>query len=337
MNRARAFSQLIIRSLTRTSFTNVERLPKQSALLVVANHASTIDPLLLFSVIQRDDVTFVGPGDFQLQFPANIAVKLPNIIRVRRTNQLEMASIKRMMDVLKQGHCLALFPEGGTWEKPITDAKAGATYLSMMTTAPILPIGLGGTYQSWSQVVRLQRPHLSVNVGELIPAVSQPEKRAQRDQVQIDATMLMMQRIYDLLPPADQARYDTLAHTVYGLQVETLRGKTPELLPLPDGEVLGEILQKPNLMAPFIQVAKLTLSSLLTRSYQSPTMVAQAARSLLESLHGDFAGYMEYRLGETKSQRLYASLETLIEMIGRGEFTALVLRPTMRKDTPLSR
>jgi 1-acyl-sn-glycerol-3-phosphate acyltransferase len=338
VNWARYLSQAIIRSLTRTTFTNVDRIPMQGSLIVVANHASTIDPLLLFTAIRREDTVFVGPADFRLQFPANLAVNLPNIIRVKRSNQIELTSMKRMLEVLKQGHCLALFPEGGTWEKPLLEAKTGATYLSMMTGAPIVPIGLGGTYRSWQKAMRLQRPHLTVNVGDVLPAVSQPQNRTQRDQAQIDATTHMMQRIYALLPPADQRRYDDLAQTNYDLQIEALytdasgafRGQ------LPDGEVLGEILQKPNLMEPLIHRDEHTLSSLLTPRYHAPSAVAHAARSLLEVLHGDFAGYMEYRLGEARSKRLYASLEELIKLVESGQFTQLMLRPIMRKDQTLS-
>ena len=330
MNLARRFSQAIIRVLTRTSFSGLEQIPTEGALLVVANHASTIDPLLLFAAIQRDDVTFVGPGDFRLQFPANLAVNLPNIIRVKRSNQLEMTALKRMMAVLKQGHCLALFPEGGTWEKPLADAKSGAAYLSMVTGAPITPIGLGGTYQAWLPVGKLQRPHLSVKVGSLLPAVSQPEKKAQREQVQLDATTQMMHRIYDLLPPFDQARYDDLAHTSYGLQIamQVPGVSMPSVTSLLDGLVLGEILQKPNLLEPLIKIAKLPLAPLLTDRYHKPAVVVNAARALLESLRGDFAGYMEYRLGEVKSQRLYTSLESLIQWMEHQEHAVnVLLRP----------
>jgi 1-acyl-sn-glycerol-3-phosphate acyltransferase len=333
VNWVRLISQAVIRSLTRTSFANLDRIPTQGALIVVANHASTIDPLLLFMSIQRDDVTFVGPGDFRLQFPANLAVNLPNIIRVKRSNQLEMASLKRMLEVLKQGHCLALFPEGGTWEKPLSEAKSGAAYLSMMTNAPIIPIGLGGTYQTWRDIARFQRPRLSVKVGDLLPAVPQPEKRAQREQLQLDATAQMMQSIYHLLPQSDQSRYDDLAHASYALHIAIRLPEvaTPSVSDLPDGDVLGEILQKPNLMEPLIKIAKLPLTSLLTDRYHKSAEIVQSAQSLLDTLHGEFAGYMEYRLGETKSQRLYASLESLIKSL-KHQTCDVALRPITRDD-----
>src|SRR5258708_23067551 len=103
-----------------------------------------VTPALLV-IIPPPAREFVAPGDFKLLFPADLIIKWYGLIPVKRSLQLERSSLKLMTDILKSGKMLGLFPQGGTWEKAITDAKSGAAYLSMTTRAPILPIGIGGS------------------------------------------------------------------------------------------------------------------------------------------------------------------------------------------------
>src|SRR5215510_3867885 len=137
----RGGARILLRTLTRTTVTGRENIPASGPLLILGNHRSTIDPILLLANFPPG-VAFVGPGDFKLLFPADLIIRWYGLIQVKRSLQLERASLKQMTDILKSGKMLGLFPEGGTWEKPIWEAKPGAAYLSMTTGAPILPIAL---------------------------------------------------------------------------------------------------------------------------------------------------------------------------------------------------
>src|SRR5258706_347972 len=163
----RDLSRMFLRGFTRLTINGYENIPDEGPLLILANHVSTIDPMLLLARLPAT-TEFVGPGDFKLLFPANLIIRMYGLIPVRRSLQLEMKSLKQMQGILKSGKMLGLFPQGGTWEKPIGDAKPGAAYLSMTTGAPILPVAIGGAYRVWDKVAQLQRPELVVNIGEVM-------------------------------------------------------------------------------------------------------------------------------------------------------------------------
>jgi 1-acyl-sn-glycerol-3-phosphate acyltransferase len=331
----RAISGIFLNAFTRTTITGYENIPASGPLLILANHVSTIDPMLLLARLPAT-TEFVGPGDFKLLFPANLIIKMYGLIPVKRSLQLELRSLKQMQDILKSGKMLGLFPQGGTWEKPITDAKPGAAYLSMTTGAPILPVGIGGAYGAWEKVARLQRPRLIVNIGKVMPPVQPPADKSKRAEVLESATQDIMQHIYDLLPPADQRWHDDLARTTYTLTVEVWRKTKRETPDLPGSAVLGEILLKPNLISPLVRNAKLPLGPMLKHGVHfPPDLVRLAATSLQSALHADFAGYMEYRLGEEKSKQLFAALDALIALTAQPEVSQIALTPHSHLDHQL--
>lgn len=323
----RGASKALLRILTRTTVTGLDHVPPSGPLLIVANHCSTIDPMLLLANLPPG-VIFVGPGDFKLLFPADLIIRWYGLVQVKRSLQLERSSLKLMTDILKSGQMLGLFPEGGTWEKPIWDAKPGAVYLSMTTGTPILPIGVGGTYRAWDRVARLERPSLTINIGPVMPPV-QAGDRSNRTELLAAATRAIMQKIFDLLPTADRSRYDELERTSYSLQVKVWRGESQAIISdLAGGEVLAELLVKPNLISPLVHNAGLPLDPLTRGGVRfSPASVRQAAARLEQALNSDFSGYMDYRLGASKSALLGSTLESLVKLADEPGITAISLLP----------
>ncbi len=82
---------------------------------------------------------------------------------------------------------------------------------TMTTGTPILPVAIGGAYRAWDKVVRFRRPRLTVNIGQVMPPVQPPVEKSRRGAALDAATQAIMQRIYELLPAEDRARYDDLA------------------------------------------------------------------------------------------------------------------------------
>jgi 1-acyl-sn-glycerol-3-phosphate acyltransferase len=172
---------LVVRLLTRTQIIGREYLQTEGPLIFAANHTSTFDALLLITLLPSD-TTFIGPGDFKLLWPANLVIKYAGLILMKR-GSVDREGLKRMIDALKSGGRLAMFPDGGTWEKAIHDTKSGANYLSHATGARIVPMGFGGMYQIWARMLRLRFPRVTVRIGAPLPptTVSEDRKRRQDD------------------------------------------------------------------------------------------------------------------------------------------------------------
>jgi 1-acyl-sn-glycerol-3-phosphate acyltransferase len=295
--------------LTRTKYEGLSKIPKEGPLLIVSNHASTYDAILMRMNMPRN-AYFVGPGDFKLALGGTWVLRNSGVIFTKR-GSVDRQSLKQMESVLKSGGILGIFPEGGTWEKRIEDVKAGAAYLSYTTGAPILPVAFGGTYQVWYDVFRLKFPKILMRVGDIIPPVELSGNRKTRQVELQQASIDLMWKIYDMLPPEDQQRYDEMELQRFTGVVEVEAGDT-----YTDYNELAELLLKPNLLAPLKMNSEEhngPFTSKLNKFVSGRELMA-SAQTFQNLLEGDFKGYLEYRLGDAKSQAVYRQLESLRDL-----------------------
>lgn len=310
----RWFALIVGKLLTRTTVSGLEHIPTEGPVLFAANHLSTYDPVLLITYLPKH-VQMVGPGDFRLLWPANWIVENLGLILTDR-GAVDRKSLKQMEDVLKEGGLLALFPEGGTWEKALEDVKSGAAYLSVMTHARIVPIALGGTYQVWKKMAQLKRPRISVVFGEPLPPVQLSGDRKTRQQELQDASLDLMKHIYRMLPEADQRFYDEIPRQRFWADLSFM----PQVnLPsaVPELSTLTELVSKPNLFSPLYRNAGLPLKPFVQRvgRYTQADEFEQAIRALQAAFQTTFKGYLEYRLGDEKAAKLYTELEALLPIV----------------------
>lgn len=307
------------RLLTQTTIIGKEHLAASGPVIYAANHASTYDAMLLITHLPPD-AELVGPGDFRLLWPASFLVRWAGVIPVNR-GKLDRTSLRTMSKVLNSGGQLGLFPEGGTWEKRLDDVKPGAAYLSLSTHAPIVPVALGGTYNVWSRIFRLERPRITFVICPPRPPVESPDSK-QRDADLWAASMDLMREIYAHLPEADQARYDLAARQTFSGCFEI---NPPASGDLPGGTfaVLAELVSKPNLFSPLHRNAKLPLRPFLDRDHFHPASeVLKAAEALKGAFCGDFQDYLPYRLGNEKAQQILTELDALITLARQVEWDA---------------
>jgi 1-acyl-sn-glycerol-3-phosphate acyltransferase len=80
-------------------------------------------------------------------------------------------ALQRAEEVLRQGQCLVLFPEGTRRQgRAIEDLMEGAAFLSARTGAPIVPIGIGGSDLSMPKGSTIPKPYrIDVVIGPALP------------------------------------------------------------------------------------------------------------------------------------------------------------------------
>jgi 1-acyl-sn-glycerol-3-phosphate acyltransferase len=319
---------LVVRTLTRTSISGREHLNTAGPVIFAPNHTSTFDALLLI-VLMPPDTILIGPGDFPLLWPANWVVKWAGLILMKR-GSVDREGLKRMLEPLKDGGRLAMFPDGGTWEKPITDVKSGANYLSHAAGARIVPMGFGGTYQIWSRIARLQFPRVTVRIGVPLPPTTVSADRKRRQDDLQAAAVDLMHRIYDLLPPDTQAYYDRQARLAFSGALCF----TPDTHAGPDVPLnaLAELVSKPNLFSPLYRNVHLPIRPFVRAGcYVSPQQMQRAADALHAAFStGEFAGYLDYRLGEHKAAEIRTALAAIsAAMNGLGAGVTVAFVPTV--------
>lgn len=325
----RLLGRIIEILLTRTTVTGFENIPAEGALIFAGNHASTYDPVLVMNHLPIT-TRLVGPGDFKLLFPANVIVERLGVIRIQR-GAADRDSLKEMTAVLKAGQRLALFPEGGTWEKRLDDVKPGAAYLALTTGAQIIPVAIGGTYQVWWKIFTFQRPYLTLYFAPPLPPI-ESQDRKQRNEALQQASLKLMEIIYHHLPPVEQARYDLHTRQQFSAMLEI----APDVLeenPPTDFPVLAEVFSKPNLRSPLYHNLRLPIRPFMNhKRFYAPQQFMDAADALHHALNQTVPGYLNYRLGDRKAAAAFGELEAISKIAQEAAKKDAAMRFSPRVD-----
>jgi 1-acyl-sn-glycerol-3-phosphate acyltransferase len=128
----------------RFKITGIEKLPEKGGVIVVSNHASHLDPLVIGSAIRKRQATFIAKrGLFKIPL-IGAFVKTFSFPVDRDAPQ--PSTIKEAVRRLKNGELIVMFPEGGrSRDGRLLDAKRGAGMIAAMSKAVIVPAFIDGT------------------------------------------------------------------------------------------------------------------------------------------------------------------------------------------------
>ncbi|WP_428609830.1 lysophospholipid acyltransferase family protein [Sedimenticola sp.] len=120
------------------------RLPRSGPAIVVANHVSGLDPLLLLASSRRPLRFIIAREEYE-RFGLNWLFRAIGCIPVDRQKRPEQA-LREALRCLRKGEVVALFPHGKIHldSDPPRRIKAGAIRLSQITGAPVLPHRISG-------------------------------------------------------------------------------------------------------------------------------------------------------------------------------------------------
>ncbi len=119
-------------------------LPEQGSAIVVANHISGLDPLLLIAASNRPLRFLIAREEYQ-RFGMQWLFRAAGCIPVDRDGRPEK-SLRQALKALQQGEVIAIFPHGRIHldsDQP-RKLKAGYARLAKWSQAPILPVRIEG-------------------------------------------------------------------------------------------------------------------------------------------------------------------------------------------------
>jgi hypothetical protein len=171
---------LLIHTIYRVRVTGMENIPEEGPVIVVSNHVSFVDPLILGGMIRRP-VNFVMYHRIYniplLKFVFKTGKAIPIAGRSENPEILE-AAYRRMHDVLAAGDVLGIFPEGRiTDDGEIGEFKPGVEKLvaeQPVTVVPIALCNLWGSLFSRRDPLHKRRPYklwaqIEMRVGRPVP------------------------------------------------------------------------------------------------------------------------------------------------------------------------
>lgn len=141
---------VLTHTMYRVKHKNLHHLPKKSGALIVCNHVSYMDALLLSAVCPRL-IRFVMEEDY-----ANLPVlrrflKRAGVIPISASNR---GSIRRAFNEVEQalaeGHIVCIFPEGRlTADGEMNEFMRGMDIILKRSPVPVIPMALKGLWGSY--------------------------------------------------------------------------------------------------------------------------------------------------------------------------------------------
>lgn len=133
---------IIFKLFFRLKVTGQQNIPRDGPFIIVANHSSLLDPVILGVSIKPKIIFVAAAYLFEIRWLGYLLRKA-NSIPVQRENDIK--AIKQSLKILQQGIVLGIFPEGGVdRQKDDLPIKAGAAYLATKVGVPIVPIRIKG-------------------------------------------------------------------------------------------------------------------------------------------------------------------------------------------------
>lgn len=190
----------------------VDAIPREGPVLIAANHASNLDPVVIGSWLVPTlgrRMQWLGKKElFDWPFLGYLA-RHGGVHPVDR-GAADVEAFRIAKRILDAGHPLFVFPEGTrSPDGTLQPARDGIAVLAQRTGAPIVPVGISGSSAVWPRGRRFPRPggRVTVRVGEPFTLADELPADVDRKAAKGLATELIMRRIAALLPPEQRGVY----------------------------------------------------------------------------------------------------------------------------------
>jgi len=171
-------------------------VPREGGVLLVCNHQSFFDPVLVTMALGREGNYMARDTLFANPLFGRLIVSL-NAFPIRRSSA-DIQAVKETLRRLKQGKVVVTFPEGTrTQDGSVGKFLPGAAAVALKAGATIVPALIEGAYRSWPRQRKLPAPTpVSVRYGRpLTPKELQ-------DYTPSELAELLHQRVVGLTAPA---------------------------------------------------------------------------------------------------------------------------------------
>ena len=205
---SRSIVRLLLRTVFRFRLEGAEHEPPTGPLVIVSNHTSDLDPLVVGAALRRR-VHFMAKVELFRSPLVRWWVTACGAFPVRR-GEADRQAWRRAREILERGGALVMFPEGtrGANAHDLRPPEPGAALLALRTGATIVPVAILGTDAVLPRGAhRLSRAAIAVRVGLPIhpDGTARGPVRSAVDRGQIDAVgRRFMQVIADLLHEIEQ-------------------------------------------------------------------------------------------------------------------------------------
>jgi len=183
---ARVAGRIIFRHRT----LHREFLPESSGAIIVANHVSFLDPSMVGASF-RNPIYYLARKSL---FKGFLGWLLPRIqVLPVDLGKGDLASMKRILRLLKEGNRVLMFPEGTrSPDGTLQAAEAGIGFILAKGDVPVVPVRIFGAHECWPRTSKWPHPgRITVVAGPAVDFSSLPAELVGRERYQACADLVM--------------------------------------------------------------------------------------------------------------------------------------------------
>jgi 1-acyl-sn-glycerol-3-phosphate acyltransferase len=145
-------AQTFCRIVTTCSFDlkvyGLRNFPRHGAVLLVANHQSYLDPVLIGVRLPRP-ISYIAKSELFENRHADRLLRWLHGFPVRQ-GSVDMRAVRETISRLRSGDALAIFPEGSRTDNgDMLPLARGVGFIIRRAKVPVIPVAIDGAYHAW--------------------------------------------------------------------------------------------------------------------------------------------------------------------------------------------
>ncbi|HZP28134.1 MAG TPA: lysophospholipid acyltransferase family protein [Acidimicrobiia bacterium] len=152
----------------RWTVEGAHRIPVHGPVILVSNHVSYLDPLVLAYVADRRHrrVRFLAKAELFERPALAVLLRALRQIPVQRNTTMAAESLDAAVSALRAGECVCVFPEGTiSLDLEPMAGKTGTARLAAASGVPVTPVGLWGAQRI---LFKGRKPAWHAGVAEVV-------------------------------------------------------------------------------------------------------------------------------------------------------------------------
>jgi 1-acyl-sn-glycerol-3-phosphate acyltransferase len=148
----------VARFLFRTQRVGVNRIPKRGPAILVTNHVSNLDPVVVVLSMHRPIFHLGKHTLFTKRFRSWFFQTLGGQIPVNREKGGNEAAIQAAVAALRKGFAIGIYPEAHrSPDGRLRRGKPGLGRIAYLSGAPCYPVAVDGTFHVWPKGKKMPR------------------------------------------------------------------------------------------------------------------------------------------------------------------------------------
>lgn len=154
------------RWIFRTRRVGLRKIPKRGPCILVSNHMSNLDPVLVVLAMHRPVIHLAKREIFAKPWRSYFFQRMGGQIPVHRDNPgANERAMQAAVKALESGMALGIYPEAHrSADGRVHRGKPGVGRLAYLTGAPCYPVAIGGTYRVWPKGKKWPKPFVPTRI-----------------------------------------------------------------------------------------------------------------------------------------------------------------------------